>query len=141
MKSKKSNKDLKKNESKNHTATKNNSGTTKVRQRQNKTKSLEGEQTKIVIKRSSGRKEKFDTNRMAQTVSRSGVPFVMAIDVAKKVSTKIKKEGSYNQKSKTNDSDKPSSRESKGKTVTGSGLRNIVANELHGRNRSDIAAF
>jgi len=42
MKSKKSNKDLKKNESKNHTATKNNSGTTKVRQRQNKTKSLEG---------------------------------------------------------------------------------------------------
>jgi hypothetical protein len=61
--------------------------------------------------------------------------------VAKKVSTKIKKEGSYNQKFKTNDSDKPSSRESKGKTVTGSGLRNIVANELHGRNRSDIAAF
>jgi hypothetical protein len=31
MKSKKSNKDLKKNESKNHTATKNNSGTTKVK--------------------------------------------------------------------------------------------------------------
>jgi hypothetical protein len=43
MKSKKSNKDLKKNEFKNHTATKNNSGTTKVRQRQKKTKSLEGE--------------------------------------------------------------------------------------------------
>src|SRR5438105_6849910 len=102
MKSKKSNKDLKKNESKNHTVKKNNSGTTKVRQRQNKTKSSEGEQKEIVIKRSSGRKEKFDTNRMAQTVSRSGVPFVMARDVAKKVSTKIK-EGAYNQKSRTND--------------------------------------
>jgi hypothetical protein len=139
MKSKKSNRDLKKNESKNHTAAKNN-GTTKVRQRQNKTKSLEGEQTEIVIKRSSGRKEKFDTNRMAQTVSRSGVPFVMARDVAKKVSTKIKKEEAYNQKSKTNDSNKPRARESKGKTVTGSRLRNLVANELHDRNRSDIAA-
>ena len=42
MKSKKSNKDLKKNESNNHTATKNNSGTTKIRQRQNKTKSFGG---------------------------------------------------------------------------------------------------
>ena len=29
----------------------------------------------IVVKRSSGRVEKFDTNRLAQTVSRSGVPF------------------------------------------------------------------
>ncbi|MFL6377538.1 MAG: hypothetical protein ACJ72R_08770, partial [Nitrososphaeraceae archaeon] len=32
------------------------------------------QQQEIVIKRSSGRKEKFDTNRMAQTVGRSGVP-------------------------------------------------------------------
>jgi hypothetical protein len=42
------------------------------------------QQQEIVIKRSSGRKEKFDTNRMAQTVGRSGVPFLMARDVAKK---------------------------------------------------------
>jgi len=54
---------------------------------------LERERTEIAIKRSSGRKEKFDTNRMAQTVSRSGVPPVMANDVAKKVSTKIKMRG------------------------------------------------
>lgn len=38
----------------------------------------------IVVKRSSGRVEKFDTNRLAQTVSRSGVPFLMARDIAKK---------------------------------------------------------
>jgi hypothetical protein len=97
MKSKKSNKDLKKNEFKNHTATKNkwdDKGKTTTKQ----DKIFGGEQTEIVIKRSSGRKEKFDTNRMAQIVSRSGVPFVMARDEAKKVSTKIKKEGSYNQK-------------------------------------------
>ena len=46
----------------------------------------------IAIKRSSGHKERFDTNRMAQTVGRSGVPFLMARDVAKKVSNKIKDE-------------------------------------------------
>jgi hypothetical protein len=39
----------------------------------------------IVIKRSSDRHEKFDINRMAQTVSRSGVPFLMARDVSKNV--------------------------------------------------------
>jgi hypothetical protein len=39
----------------------------------------------IVIKRSSDRHKKFDINRMAQTVSRSGVPFLMARDVSKNV--------------------------------------------------------
>jgi len=37
----------------------------------------------IVIKRSSSRHEKFDINRMTHTVSRSGVPFLMARDVSK----------------------------------------------------------
>jgi hypothetical protein len=37
----------------------------------------------IVVKRSSGRVEKFDTDRLAQTVSRSGLPFLMARDIAK----------------------------------------------------------
>jgi hypothetical protein len=32
----------------------------------------------IVIKRTSGRREKFETNKMAQTVSRSGTPFLLA---------------------------------------------------------------
>ena len=44
----------------------------------------------ILVKRSSGRVEKFDTNRLAQTVSRSGVPFLMARDIAKKATKKIK---------------------------------------------------
>ena len=55
----------------------------------------------IAIKRSSGHKERFDTNRMAQTVSRSGVPFLMARDVAKKVSNKIKDKASYAQQQQT----------------------------------------
>ncbi len=59
----------------------------------------------ITVRRSSGRKEKFDTNRMAQTVGRSGVPFLMARDVAKKVSGKIKQEA-RNQQSKGKDSNK-----------------------------------
>jgi hypothetical protein len=70
--------------------------TTKTRQQwisKNKTKpSKTKQQQELVIKRSSGRKEKFDTNRMAQTVGRSGVPFLMARDVAKTVSNKIKHE-------------------------------------------------
>ena len=57
-----------------------------------KRKKQQKEEQQIVIKRSSGRKEKFDTNRMTQTVGRSGVPFLMARDVAKTVSNKIKNE-------------------------------------------------
>ena len=105
----------------------------------------------LFIKRSSGRKEKFDTNRMTQTVSRSGVPFLMARDVAKKVSTKIRNE--------TNDSAQQITKrkhnaggnkvvpqtklkveKEKEKTVTADRIRNLVANELSDRNRSDIAA-
>src|SRR5215208_1043131 len=42
----------------------------------------------IVIRRSSGRREKFSTDRMTQTVSRSGVPFMMARDISKRVTKK-----------------------------------------------------
>jgi hypothetical protein len=54
----------------------------------------------IVIKRSSGRHEKFDIDRMAQTVSRSGVPFLMVRDVSKNVSNKIRKNVSSRQDSR-----------------------------------------
>jgi len=113
-----------------------------------KTKPLENkeqqQQQQISIKRSSGRKEKFDTNRMAQTVGRSGVPFLMARDVAKKVSGQIKQEA-YDQQSKGKDNSgngksKLSAQLKKEKTVTGSKVRNMVANELRDRNRGDIAA-
>jgi hypothetical protein len=113
----------------------------KRRPRVGKTQPLEKnqQQQQITIRRSSGRKEKFDTNRMAQTVSRSGVPFLMARDIAKKVSGKIKQED-RNQQSKGNNSNKSIPTQLKEKTVTGSRIRTLVASELRDRNRSDIAA-
>jgi transcriptional repressor NrdR len=115
----------------------------KRRPRVGKRQPLEkNQQQQITIRRSSGRKEKFDTNRMAQTVSRSGVPFLMARDVAKKVSGKIKQEA-RNQQSKgkdNNNSNKSNPTQLKEKTVTGSRVRKLVASELRDRNRSDIAA-
>ena len=95
----------------------------------------------IAIKRSSGHKERFDTNRMAQTVGRSGVPFLMARDVAKKVSNKIKNEVYTQRQIKGRRSSNKSKRtQQKEKTVTASRIRNLVSNELRDRNRSDIAA-
>ena len=95
----------------------------------------------IAIKRSSGHKERFDTNRMAQTVGRSGVPFLMARDVAKKVSNKIKNEVYTQRQTKGRRSSNKSKRtQQKEKTVTASRIRNLVSNELRDRNRGDIAA-
>jgi hypothetical protein len=105
-----------------------------------KTKPLKRKQQQIVIKRSSGRKEKFDTNRMAQTVGRSGVPFLMARDVAKKVSNKIKHEAYTQQQTKGRSSNRSKPTQLKEKTVTASRIRSLVSNELRDRNRSDIAA-
>jgi hypothetical protein len=113
----------------------------KRRPRVGKTQPLEkNQQQQITVRRSSGRKEKFDTNRMAQTVSRSGVPFLMARDVAKKVSGKIKQEaGNQQSKGKDNNNNKSNLTQLKEKTVTGSRVRKLVASELRDRNRSDIA--
>ena len=120
-------------------------------------KKKEEQQQQLFVKRSSGRKEKFDANRMAQTVSRSGVPFLMARDVAKKVSTKIinetndsghqiKKRRKHNASRSKEEVVSQSKlkrereRQQKEKTVTAGRIRNLVANELRDRNRSDIAA-
>jgi hypothetical protein len=116
---------------------KGNTKTAKGRQKVNKTKPLKKEQ-QIVIRRSSGRKEKFDTDRMAQTVGRSGVPFLMARDVAKKVSNKLKQESYAPQTKRRKNNKKPT--QPKEKTVTASRVRKIVADELRDRNRGDIAA-
>jgi|SRR5215212_1141574 len=125
------------------------SRTPKTKQQQvSKTKRLkrkkyqQQEEPQIVIKRSSGHKEMFDTNRMAQTVGRSGVPFLMARDVAKRVSNKIK-DDVYTQRQKTKgrrsgNISKPT--QLKEKTVTANRIRNLVSNELRNRNRGDIAA-
>ena len=124
-----------------------NGKTTKTRQqRVSKTKTKasiskqQQKQQELVIKRSSGRKEKFDTNRMAQTVGRSGVPFLMARDVAKTVSNKIKHEAQQQAKGRRSSSNKSKPTQLKEKTVTASRIRNLVSNELRDRNRSDIAA-
>jgi hypothetical protein len=118
---------------------KGNTKTAKGRQKVNKTKPLKKEQ-QIVIRGSSGRKEKFDTDRMAQTVSRSGVPFLMARDVAKKVSNKLKQESYTPQTKRRKNNNKSKPTQPKEKTVTASRVRKLVANELRDRNRSDIAA-
>ncbi|MDP8941743.1 MAG: hypothetical protein M3M84_04300 [Thermoproteota archaeon] len=112
----------------------------KRRPRVGKTQPLEkNQQQQITVRRSSGRKEKFDTNRMAQTVSRSGVPFLMARDVAKKVSGKIKQEAGNQQSKGKDNNNKSNLTQLKEKTVTGSRVRKLVASELRDRNRSDIA--
>jgi hypothetical protein len=119
-----------------------NGRTMKTRQQLvSKAKPSKRKQQQIVIKRSSGRKEKFDTNRMAQTVGRSGVPFLMARDVAKTVSNKIKHEAYTQQQTKgRRSSNKSKPTQLKEKTVTASRIRSLVSNELRDRNRSDIAA-
>src|SRR5215217_6321504 len=92
----------------------------KRRPRVGKTQPLEkNQQQQITVRRSSGRKEKFDANRMAQTVSRSGVPFLMARDVAKKVSGKIKQEARNQQSKGKDNNNKSNPTQLKEKTVTG----------------------
>lgn len=79
----------------------------------------------LVIIRSSGRKEKFDSRRMAQTISRSGTPFMMARDIAKKVSRHLAAS------KKSNKRQRP---------VEGNRVRKMVTRELLKRNRPDIAS-
>jgi transcriptional regulator NrdR family protein len=82
---------------------------------------------KLIVRRTSGRTEKFDKEKMAQTMSRSGTPFMMARDVAKTVSRKISK----------NKKALGSGREVE---IDGSVVREMVADELRNRNRPDIAS-
>src|ERR1051325_4860939 len=113
----------------------------KTKRSKSKKKHQQEVEPQIAIKRSSGHKERFDTNRMAQTVGRSGVPFLMARDVAKKVSNKIKDEVYTQRQTKGRRSGNRSKRtQQKEKTVTASRIRNLVSNELRDRNRGDIAA-
>ena len=130
---------------------------TKMKRKNNKL-DKKGKKKQIIVKRSSGRHEKFDTNRMTQTVSRSGVPFLMARDVAENISNKIRKEVparqdsrikkkdnkrriSANVKGIVGDVSKQQAQEgTKNKTVSAGQIRSLVAAELRDRNRSDIAA-
>jgi transcriptional repressor NrdR len=88
----------------------------------------------IIIKRTSGRREKFETDKMTQTVSRSGTPFLLARDVAKTVSEKVMRKDSDNAIQET----KASSRSTI--EVDAGEVRRMVAEELRERNRPDIAS-
>ena len=92
-----------------------------------KAKAKRARPKKLLVRRTSGRTEKFDKEKMAQTVSRSGTPFLMARDVAKTVSRKISK-----------------NKEALGSgpevEIDGSVVREMVADELRSRNRPDIAS-
>jgi transcriptional repressor NrdR len=94
----------------------------------------------IIIKRTSGRREKFETDKMAQTVSRSGTPFLLARDVAKTVSEKVMRKG--NDTTATEGGGGGEERTSSPSTieVDAGEVRKMVAEELNERNRPDIAS-
>jgi hypothetical protein len=97
----------------------------------------------IIVRRSSGRKEIFDTNRLAQTVSRSGVPYLMARDIAKTTTKKIKSQMTLKSSGNTirsKSTQKPRTKKTKPLIVNAKKLRNLVAEELRERNRPDIAS-
>ena len=101
----------------------------------------------IMIERSTGRKEKFDTNRLAQTSSRSGIPFVMAKDIAEKTTEKIQNsinDIKSNVKSidESDQSNQPagSMKSEDDIVVTAGQVKNLVAKELQTRNRPEVAS-
>ena len=94
----------------------------------------------ITIRRSSGRREKFSTDRMAQTVSRSGVPFMMARDISKRIAKRVKNQPSVSTKQRRNRNTTEKRKVPRGnKIITAGKVRQMVAEELVGRNRPDIA--
>jgi hypothetical protein len=94
----------------------------------------------VAIRRSSGRREKFSTDRMVQTVSRSGVPFMMARDIAKTVANKIRNTSPSQDQVRLKSRGKSQKKISKRDKIISAGkVRDLVAEELRDRNRPDIA--
>ena len=105
----------------------------------------------IVLKRSSGREENFDTDKLTQTVSRSGISFPVAMDVAKSITKKIKKSVQTKSTGTTKKKQKRSStiptkqqklkinpkKDSEKAIVTASQIKSLVDNELKDRNQQD----
>jgi len=105
----------------------------------------------IVLKRSSGREENFDTGKLTQTVSRSGVSFPVARDVAKSITKKIKKSVQTRPTGTTKKKQKRSStiytkqqkikinpkKDSEKVIVTASQIKSLVDDELKDRNQQD----
>ena len=108
----------------------------------------------IVLRRSSGREENFNTDRLTQTVSRSGVSFPVARDVAKSITKKIKKtiqnsstrstKKKQQQSSSTSTKERlkiTSKKEPEKVLVTADQVKNLVKNELKDRNEQDHSPF
>ncbi|MGE5782197.1 MAG: hypothetical protein ACM31J_04985 [Nitrososphaerales archaeon] len=108
----------------------------------------------IVLRRSSGREENFSTDRLTQTVSRSGVSFPVARDVAKSITKKIKKtiqnsstrstKKKQQQSSSTSTKQRlkiTSKKEPEKVLVTADQVKNLVKNELKDRNEQDHSPF
>jgi hypothetical protein len=94
----------------------------------------------ITIRRSSGRREKFSTDRMAQTVSRSGVPFIMARDISKRIAKRVKNLPLVPAKQRRHKTPEMRRKIPRGNKIIPAGkVRQMVAEELTGRNRPDIA--
>jgi transcriptional repressor NrdR len=125
------------NSQKKRTTTRQSSKTTGRTQRKKRTK-----MPNIIIKRTSGRREKFETDKMAQTVSRSGTPFLLARDVAKTVSEKVVQTGHDTGAGEEEEKEKETRTSSPSTTieVDAGNVRKMVAEELRERNRSDIAS-
>ena len=110
------------------------------------TKKLVMKNKEILLKRSSGRKEKFDATRLAQTMGRSGIPYLMARDIAKKVTRRIKSEATSklrkrkSQPSKSRSVKSPTSNTKPVVVVEASQVRSIISDELRGRSRPDVAS-
>ncbi len=94
----------------------------------------------IIIKRTSGRREKFETDKMAKTVSRSGTPFLLARDVAKTVSEKVMQERDGNAASVGGRKEETKASLHSTIEVDAGKVRKMVAEELKERNRPDIAS-
>ena len=94
----------------------------------------------IIIKRTSGRREKFETDKMAKTVSRSGTPFLLARDVAKTVSEKVLRKGDDATAAKEEGKEKMRTSSPSTIEVDAGEVRKMVADELRERNRPDIAS-
>jgi transcriptional repressor NrdR len=103
-----------------------------------------GRQKSLYIKRSSGRQEKFDKHRMTQTISRSGVPFLMARDitntVVRRINSRQRGTGMYKSSKSPKKLNLEQKKNGKEAIIQGNEIRNMVTEELRNRNRTDIAA-
>ena len=104
-------------------------------------KRLANRKSKVVtIRRSSGRREKFSTERMAQTVSRSGVPFIMARDISKRIAKSVNNQPLAPAKQRRHKTPETRRKIPRGNKIIPAGkVRQMVAEELIDRNRPDIA--